>query len=83
MTKYEWMVDELQQRVNMLHVLAGIEVTDEARGFALGMMQASLAGLDHAAETSYRRSRRGRSPPSSGCDCVSAGDERLWSGGGV
>jgi hypothetical protein len=50
MTKYEQMVEELQQRVDMLHVLAGIEVSDEARGFAIGTLQAALAGLDRAAE---------------------------------
>lgn len=47
--QYEQAVDELQKRVDMLHVLAGIEVSDVARGYAIGGMQSATATLDRVA----------------------------------
>jgi hypothetical protein len=47
---YEQAVDELQKRVDMLHVLAGIEVSPAATGFAIGMMQSATAALDSASD---------------------------------
>jgi hypothetical protein len=42
-------VEELQKRIDMLHVLAGIEVSESALGYALEVMQTTIATLDHAA----------------------------------